>query len=389
MKTPFIHQQKAIEEFRAGKNYFAWDTGTGKTFGALLIAKKMGAKRLLVLAPKSSMLSWNEENKDFGFDITLLTYEKFLRESSAGTLNISHYDFFIFDEIHRLKNIKAKTTRLALKAFSRIPKDRKLGLSGTPLDKHYEIYSQLKVLDFFYVEGFFGKWKDFKAGFHQDRWGNLTSPTSALKKKIEKAILEKMYRVKREDVVELPPLSSYLIHLQSGEDFSMPESYEHFIKQYARGQGIDTEEKIIEDTFKIDWVQDFLEDNPQTIVFSLFKTPVQHLLEKAKGKYYFTTGDDKKDLEKAINYADKPLISTYALKEGANLQGYRNVVFLTLPLSHRDFYQSISRVYRTGQTKKVGVYILLGSSIDETVYDIIQSKKTVHEYYRELAGLDK
>jgi superfamily II DNA or RNA helicase len=380
-KTPFTHQQEAVSQFLHGRNYFNWDTGTGKTYGSLYLASHLGAKKLLVIAPKSSFLSWIAENEEFGFSIELLTYEKFLRE--GDNLKLSIYDFFIFDEIHRLKNIKAKTTRLALKLFSRIPKDRKVGLSGTPLDKHYEIYSQLKVLDFFYVENLFGKWKDFRKGFYEDRWGNPTYPTGWMRQKIDKAVREKFYKVRREDVVELPELIVSHVQLKNSTQ-SMPEEYSQFITQYGEAQGIDTEKRIMKDTYKVDWVLDFLEDNPKTIVFSLFKTPVEYIREKSKSNFYYITGDDKKDLEKAINYADKPLIATYSLKEGANLQKYQNIIFLTLPLSYRDFHQSIARVHRTGQKEKVGLYILLGSSIDNQVYEILKTKKSIHEYYREL-----
>jgi len=41
---------------------------------------------------------------------------------------------------------------------------------------------------------------------------------------------------------------------------------------------------------KIDWVLEFLEDNPDTIVFSLFKEPTKLIKQKLGDKIYLITG---------------------------------------------------------------------------------------------------
>jgi SNF2 family DNA or RNA helicase len=80
---------------------------------------------------------------------------------------------------------------------------------------------------------------------------------------------------------------------------------------------------------------------------------------------------------------DKPIISTYAMGEGANLQkGYKNIIFASLPLKYIDLEQAIGRVYRTGQTKKVAIYYLLQNGIDKTVLNILKNKRNVVEYLR-------
>ena len=80
---------------------------------------------------------------------------------------------------------------------------------------------------------------------------------------------------------------------------------------------------------------------------------------------------------------DKPVISTYAMGEGANLQrGYKNIIFASLPLKYIDLEQAIGRVYRTGQDKKVAVYYLIQNGIDKAVLRILKSKRNVVEYLR-------
>ncbi len=127
---------------------------------------------------------------------------------------------------------------------------------------------------------------------------------------------------------------------------------------------------------------DFIEDNPDTIVFSLFKDPVMTIKSKLKNDVYAITGEYRQDFEPALQRQDKPIITTYALKEGANLQQYKNVVFLAPPLSYRDYNQSLSRVYRTGQKNKTTIYKLLQNGIDYKVYAILSNKASVYDYLR-------
>jgi SNF2 family DNA or RNA helicase len=127
---------------------------------------------------------------------------------------------------------------------------------------------------------------------------------------------------------------------------------------------------------------DFIEDNPDTIVFSLFKDPVMQIKSKLKNDVYAITGEYRQDFEYALQKQDKPIITTYALKEGANLQQYKNVVFLAPPLSYRDYNQSLSRVYRTGQKNKVTIYKILQNGIDYKVYAILSNKASVYDYLR-------
>jgi len=97
---------------------------------------------------------------------------------------------------------------------------------------------------------------------------------------------------------------------------------------------------------------------------------------------YAITGEYRQDFDNALQKQDKPIITTYALKEGANLQQYKNVVFLAPPLSYRDYNQSLSRVYRTGQKNKVTIYKILQNGIDYKIYGILENKASVYDYLR-------
>jgi SNF2 family DNA or RNA helicase len=135
---------------------------------------------------------------------------------------------------------------------------------------------------------------------------------------------------------------------------------------------------------KIEFVIDFLSENPNTIVFSLFIEFVNKIKEKLGSKVYCITGQTPAEYRmQVIAKQDKPVISTYAMGEGANLQrGYKNIIFASLPLKYIDLEQAIGRVYRTGQDKKVAVYYLIQNGIDKAVLRILKSKRNVVEYLR-------
>ena len=375
----FKHQEQAITLFkeREGKLYLNWETGTGKTIGALAIANHYGFKNLLIVAPKSSHLSWQTESQHFpDLKLSITTYEAFRDKIT----DFSNFDFVIFDEAHRLKNNSAKMTKKAVAYAIENKLPPRLLLSGTPADRLYEIYTQLRVLN--PADPMFKKYKSYSyflnSFYYLDKYYKPERIKSReLQSQLKEWFLKYAHVVKKEDVVELPPLQELTIKLPKEkididvEDLSL-YTVATFIQEFRQS---------ITQT-KLDWVMDFIEDNPDTIVFCLFKDPVMKIKEKLKHDVYAITGEYRQDFDMALQKQDKPIITTYALKEGANLQQYKNVVFLAPPLSYRDYNQSLSRVYRTGQKNKVSIYKILQNGIDYKVYAILSNKASVYDYLR-------
>jgi SNF2 family DNA or RNA helicase len=371
----FEHQKKAIELFPQ-KRYLAWEVGTGKTIGALAIAKHNGFRKLLIVAPKSAHQSWLNDNQHFNIDIEIATYERFRDK----IYDFSKFDLVIFDEAHRLSYTKTNWTRKAIQLRIERKIKEVLLLSGTPIDMFHKIYAQLKVIN--PQDEMFQRYKSYSqfvnAYFELDEYfkpRGLLRPEfgQELKRWFEKYA----YIVKREDVVELPPLQEITVELQPVELEYELSNYElaNFIKEYHASAL--TKEKI-------EYVLDFLSENPNTIVFAYFIDFVNKVKEKLGNKAYYITGQIPADYRmQVIARQDKPVISTYAMGEGANLQrGYKNIIFASLPLRYIDMEQAIGRVYRTGQDKKVAVYYLIQNGIDKAVLRILKGKRNVVEYLR-------
>jgi len=376
----FKHQEEAINLYtqRKGKLYLNWETGTGKTIGALAIANAHGFKNLLVVAPRSSHLSWATEKEHFkDLNLTIITYEAFRDKVD----NFSKYDFLIFDESHRLKNPSAKITKKAVEYAVQEKLPPRILLSGTPADRYYELYSQLKVLnpdDELFTKQFPSYTKFINFFYYlNDYYKPECLKLKDYEKWLKEWFLDYAHIVRKEDVVELPPLTEIPIKFPKQKiDVDTDE-----LSLYTVSTFISEFRKSVSKQ-KIDWVLDFIADNQNTIVFSLFREPVELIKQKLGDKVYLITGQYKKDFDSALVKQDKPIVCTYALKEGANLQRYNNVVYLAPPLSYRDYQQSLARVYRTGQDKRVSVYKLLQNSIDYKVYNILSDKASVYDYLR-------
>jgi SNF2 family DNA or RNA helicase len=197
-----------------------------------------------------------------------------------------------------------------------------------------------------------------------------------------------VFFVKRSDVVELPSLIEDVKYFSG--DYLIDDEDEELMDDFDLRGNFGEEENILKIFMyrykksallkdKIDYVIDFIEDNPQTVVFSYFLGPLQWILKKVdRKKVYFITGQDKKDLELALRYADKPILATYCISEGINLTHYKNIVFLCLPLAWRTYEQALSRVWRYGQSDKVYLQVLVDKNgIDERVLEILKQKKNV------------
>lgn len=384
----FVKFAKSVWQSGYRGLYLAADIGTGKTIAAIAAAKALGYNDLAVIAPLSAHPSWIEDGKKLGFTFelnkNLFTYEKLARNNI-----VPYADLIIYDEAHRVKNHKAKITKLLLKYHKNQPK---FLLSGTPQDKLHELYTQYKLIDP-YIWGNYSSYTKWVTTFFvmSEYFKPKALRHPAFKDEILKNIDPVTFRVRLDEVTEIPEAEEIPIKLKPSKQLQKKinamrneEFYQlgGFIKEYAMAQGIDPETGEIIDTTKLDWVLDFLKDNPDTIVFSYFKTPVRWLEEKLKDNAYYVTGDDKKDLKDAIEKGDKPIIATFALKEGANLQKYKKAVFLSLPLSYRDYFQSKGRIHRSGQTDKVLIYKLMKQPIDYEVDKILKNKKELNDYVR-------
>ena len=375
----YKHQENYVNLYPK-KSYMAWEVGCGKTIGALATAKHNGFKRILVVAPRSAHLSWVRDNTHFNLMLDIVTYEGFRDKID----NVSGYDLIIFDEAHRLSYIKTKWTRKALEL--RPYMQNILMLSGAPADKYHKLYAQLKILTNGQDEMFkrFRSYAQFVNHFFE--LDEYMKPKKLKDERYEEFFQLWFQRyadiVRRDDVVELPPISFYDVRF-------VKENLDYEIEQNALANFIKWYKASALTKQKIEYVIEFLEDNRDTVVFSLFKSFVKQIKEKLGNEVYAFTSETPKNLiEQAIARQDKPIVSTYLLSEGVNLQmAYRNVIFASLPLKYIEYEQAVGRVYRVGQKRKVVIYRLMQNDVDYIVKSVLEKKRDVVEYLKEVSDV--
>jgi superfamily II DNA or RNA helicase len=388
MPSLWPHQIEGLKAFfEDDKRLVAYDVGLGKTRIAttayLIMQKKRPSARALALAPISAHGSWYDEMKLSGLtegNIRVMSYETFLKWDADFSL----YDFIVFDEIHKLKNPQAKRTKKAMKVFANTP--YKMGLTGTAIDRYHEIYSQIKTLDLEYWEryGIKNYTQFLNTFFHCHP--NFHYPISISKQNIAKimAMIHPITITAVRDLTDMPQT----FYIDEKFKMDLPTMRElvdigDFSKTLMRAGGFEPtlNGRLLKDPRKAEWVKNKLEETTRkAVIFCRFVHEAKYLARELDA--YCITGDDKKDLDAALHQGGKHVVATYCLKEGANLQyNYSIVIFYSLPLSGRDWYQSKGRVDRPGQDEKVVVYNLLGGWIDEQILVLLKAKKDAREFF--------
>ena len=146
--------QIAGRDFLASRRHALLADGmrVGKTPQAILAAKAIGARRVLVVGPAIAVEHWKREwvkwwpaEDSIPFNMVVISYDR-LRRNSVEYLS-QRYDLAIVDECHFAKNPEAQRTQLI---FGRGGlgwcSDRVWCLSGTPATKHAgELYPMMKA----------------------------------------------------------------------------------------------------------------------------------------------------------------------------------------------------------------------------------------------------
>lgn len=251
------HQLQAIERAKDLPEFgLFFEMGTGKTMTAINIARHKFAQsgrllRTLILCPPIVVENWRREwamhSKILSDKIVPLTgsqkdrckvFTKFCNLSGdrheaifitnyeallmKGLYTLFHNwkpELIIFDELHKLKDMKSKRTKAAVKLADESL--FRLGLTGTPvLNSPMDLFSQFRVLD---KGGTFGKnffvfrakyFIDFNAGMPQGRYFPDWRPRPQSFEEMNSLVYRKAMRVKKDECMDLPPLVRKSVYVE-------------------------------------------------------------------------------------------------------------------------------------------------------------------------------
>lgn len=405
------------------------EMGLGKTIQALIVMRELGSKKVLVICPNLVKLNWAEEAKKWlgvEFDIDeplseklIINYEKLLNPIFQKCLLEKNWDLIIFDEAHRVKNVKAKRTKVAQKLARNAKKI--LLLTGTPCyNRPDDLYSLFSLCS----PGRFPQKKEFVDRYLKVR--KLKFKTKTGKQiEVEKVVgIKDLYtfRLETRDLLIRREVEEVLKDLpkkrvvniwvdleeeqkklyKEAEDYAILKLKEETLdltnalvlfnrlKALAISPYLLEESKDYEYSPKVDALIDLFEDAEEKIVVvTKFKRAVkltQKILQKRGIETYTLTGEDKvkdrllklRDFER--NREPSILVGTIdCLSEGINLQYATHIIcFLDLDFSPSKNEQQEDRIRRLGQVKKpLIVRILSKAPIDVYTLVLLKEKKSL------------
>lgn len=192
----YTYQQEAVQWLYFGPHatgLVALSPGLGKTIVALMAAKLLDLKRVLVVAPKPLLRTWeNEERKFFGTFTALVRHHG--KAPSSGWVLTNYdtvvgpllpqylsveWDAVILDESVLVKNRKTKRFKAMLMLRKVFPRKEKRWweLSGSPTTRYADdLWSQLHLQD---PKGFSSYWRFAQRYCYveQDVWGTKITGT--------------------------------------------------------------------------------------------------------------------------------------------------------------------------------------------------------------------
>lgn len=242
IREPWKHQLATMFESEKKRDYALFhEIGTGKTLTACLIARRKmwlakSSMRVLVLCPPIVLKNWRDEwlrsskftESEVAYTtgpgkerakqflehrrVMITNYESLLNADVYASIVAWKPEIIIADELHRLKNVSSKRTKLATK-LSKMPFVRhRIGLTGTPvLNSPLDLFSQFLFLDTGLTFG--DNYYVFRGTYFKDRNEGMPSqkhfPDYRIRPGALDIITEKLSKksshVKKSECIDLPP----------------------------------------------------------------------------------------------------------------------------------------------------------------------------------------
>jgi len=442
MKIPRDYQLIAIERGKRQNLLIADACGLGKTLEACCIAKGLVPqikKPALVIAPNETVkLQWRAELTDQGFEnvywleskdraletfltinptgVVLTHYEAMVKH--IAKLSAIYWSVIIADEAHRIKNRKAKRSM----AIKQLRSYKRIALTGTPYDRNpADIHSILQWLE---PQFFTSYWSFFNTHVNSeivvikkaktDRAGNVleaektvqqVNASKPLKDAVSFARTLRPFMIQRskEEVrSDLPEKIEQYIDLEmSRKQLALYNTIKNAVDPVVElAPGVDTtlqialtrilrEIQVTTDptlldvpdvpSVKLEWLQGWLEDNPQesVIIFTRFKQTALKLHKQLGEQFKLIVGGDRA----TITPQDRYIVGTIAaMGEGLDLPHIDNAIVIDREWSSILMAQMADRIHRINITNAKNFYYLrCVGTVDSLVDQALAQKWSTKE----------
>lgn len=422
---------KFIHDIGAG-GVLADDMGLGKTLQAiaLFLLVKAEAKRLsaLVVAPTSVVHNWAREIQRFGPSLSVTVWhgadrKEQIDELSKADVIITSYallrrdvdilrgldlTYCVLDEAQQIKNPMSATAQAA----KRIPAERRLALTGTPIENRLsEIWS---IFDFV-SPNLLGPLDKFEETFSRPIDQGDSKAAARLRAIIHPFILR---RTKLEVARDLPEKieddricelmgEQKTLYAQVArevraqvmgevERVGMARSHIHILAGLTRLRQAACDPRLLglprefsdEDSGKLQAVRDLMEEcvsgGHKVLLFSQFVSMLQLIriaLDRDGIRYEYLDGSTKDRAERVEHFQTDPTVSVFLISlkaggTGLNLTAADTVIHFDPWWNPAVEDQATDRAHRIGQTRVVTTYRLVAEgTIEEKILQLKAKKR--------------
>ena len=384
------------------KNKFvliADEMGLGKTISALAVVQRNSLYPCLVICPKQLRNNWYREIKRMdhystadivkGNDHEIKTkngmFEKNYTivnfDSHKLIKKMPHAKSIIIDEIHYLKNYKAKRTEIISNYVNQNKSSHVMGLSGTPiLNKGTEIISVVNsihkdLIDF---------WDFINNYCYEGEWGGyFVKPSKVVA--INEMLKEKGIMIRHtKDVLDLPEKLRKYVTLEkpNGYDKKLRDLYLQYDEiNIAALMKIRQWLEIKKSDDIVRYTQDVIEEtDDKVIVFTNFQDSTEIIAKKMQCEFIHgdVTDEDRKNILSRFenDKFKKCLVMTIKTGNvGLNMTHAKHVIFAGFSYSPSDMMQAEDRIHRIGQEQDVIIhYLYSDKTVDEDAVELLTEK---------------
>lgn len=437
---PYEFQKEGIAYAVEHKRCIMGDEqGLGKTVEAIGVLTVTQALPALVICPASLKVNWQRELRKFGglnaiilnddnrrtwqrffemkrqdgkmfADVAIVNYESLKKFFVAkirreGKFTLKSVDFdprkdifrsIIIDESHKCKNVQTQQSKFVQGIAA--GKEYILALTGTPVvNNNEDLIQQLRIL---------GRLEDF-GGYSKFMARYCAGPNKSSHVKELNYFLRKhcfVRRQKKDVLTQLPAKTrSYLVtEIDNKKEYKDAErDIINYLRKYQDADD-DKIQRTIRGAIMVkmgilkqisargkvegakEIIHNIIDGGQKLIVFCFLKEVVQSLKQEFRQAVTVTGDDNTQQKQHAVDKFQtdekcKLIILNYRSGgTGLTLTAASNVLFVEQPWTYSDCVQAEDRAHRNGQKNAVNCVYLLGEgTIDEYMYNLIQTKKEI------------